>query len=185
MHVALFGGSFNPPHLGHQLAALYALETSDVDQLWFVPCFRHPFEKQLESFDDRLHMCRAAAEPLGPRAKVKDIERELGGTSRTLTTVRALKAQYPEVRFSLVIGSDLLDEIDSWYGAQTLRQLISFLVVGRQGTATESAFAIPNISSTDVRERLLSGDGVEAIVPRGVLAFIRDRGLYGPSGAPL
>jgi len=66
MRVAIYGGSFNPPHVAHQLAALYVLETQPVDELWFVPCFKHPFEKALESFEDRLEMCRRAAAPLGP-----------------------------------------------------------------------------------------------------------------------
>ena len=67
MRVALFGGSFNPPHVAHQLAALYVLETAPVDELWFVPAFEHAFGKPLAPFDDRLAMCELAAAALGPR----------------------------------------------------------------------------------------------------------------------
>src|SRR6187549_742241 len=107
MRVALFGGSFNPPHVGHQLAALYVLETAAVDELWFVPTFLHPFDKPLERFADRFALCQRAAEALGPRVRVSDIEARLGGQSRTLRTVQTLIAAHPDVVFSLVIGSDL------------------------------------------------------------------------------
>src|ERR1041384_419210 len=95
MRIALFGGSFNPPHVGHQLAALYVLETAAVDELWFVPAFRHPFDKPLADFEDRMTMCQRAAAALGPRVRVSDIERALGGPSRTLRTVQTLVQRHP------------------------------------------------------------------------------------------
>src|SRR6185295_12282250 len=103
MRVAVFGGSFNPPHVAHQLAALYVLETQPVDELWLVPCFKHPFDKALESFEDRLEMCQRAAAALGPRVRVSACEQRLGGESRTLRTVTALIAENPGVEFSLVV----------------------------------------------------------------------------------
>src|SRR4029453_16427083 len=117
MRVALFGGSFNPPHVAHQLVALYVLETRAVDQLWLIPCFQHPFEKSLEPFADRLRMCELAAAALGPRARVSDVEGRLGGESRTLRTVQTLRAEHPGFEFSLVIGSDLQRETSGWYGS--------------------------------------------------------------------
>ena len=111
MRVAIFGGSFNPPHVGHQLLALYVLETAAVDQLWFVPCWKHPFDKALEAFADRLHMCEMAAAALGSRARVSDVEAQLGGEgSRTLMTVKALQASHPDHEFLLVVGADLEPE---------------------------------------------------------------------------
>src|ERR1700710_25515 len=110
MRIALYGGSFNPPHLGHELAAFYVLETANVDQLWFVPCFQHAFEKALQPFEDRFRMCELAAAALGPRARVSDIERELGQASRTLRTLRALEARHPGDTFVEVIGADLVAE---------------------------------------------------------------------------
>src|SRR3954454_10345368 len=133
MRVALYGGSFNPPHVSHQLAALYVLETQPVDELWFVPCFKHPFEKALEPFEDRLEMCRRAAAALGPRAQVSDIEGRLGGESRTLRTVTALQSERPDLELSLVVGADLVGELASWHGAKQLEQLVRFIVVGRNG----------------------------------------------------
>jgi nicotinate-nucleotide adenylyltransferase len=186
MRVALFGGSFNPPHVAHQLAALYVLETAPVDQLWLIPCFRHPFEKALERFEDRLRMCELMAASLGDRVKVSDIEARLGGESRTLHTVRALQAEHPDTEFQVVIGSDLVDETNRWFGAEELRQRTSFLVVGRSGAEGEEPgldhedrVNMPAISSTDVRERLQSGRPADHLVPRRVLDYIRERGLYG------
>lgn len=179
MRVALFGGSFNPPHVGHQLAALYVLETQPVDELWMIPCFRHPFEKNLAPYEHRLRMCERAAAGLGPRVKVSDVEGELGGDSRTLLTVRALRARHPEIELSLVIGSDLRDEVSTWYGAGELEALIRFIVVGRQGYPVAGSVAIPAISSSEVRDRLRSGRAADELVPRAVLDYIQEQALYG------
>ncbi len=179
MHVALFGGSFNPPHIGHQLAALYVLETAPVDELWFVPCFLHAFDKQLAAFAQRVALCEALALPLGPRVRVDIIEGQLGGTSRTLSTVKALQAAHPSAKFSLIIGSDLRAERANWFGAEELATLVDFLIVGRAEADPQAPVAMPAISSTDVRDRLAAGLSVDAQVPRRVLALIRDFGLYG------
>ena len=183
MRVALFGGSFNPPHIGHQLVALTVLETEPVDALWMIPCFRHPFEKALEPYADRLAMCRLAMEPLGPRAEVSEIEGELGGESRTLVTVRALKQAHTAVDFSLVIGADLEDEVKSWYGAEELMRLVSFIVVGRGGHSARHGLEMPAVSSTDVRRRLAADEPMGPLVSHRVLDYIRARNLYrGPLG---
>jgi nicotinate-nucleotide adenylyltransferase len=201
MRVALFGGSFNPPHVAHQLVALYVLETAGVDELWMIPCFKHPFEKALAPFEDRYRMCELAAQALGPRVKVSDIEARLGGESRTLRTVQALRAGHPDLDLALVIGSDLEGETSTWYGADELRQNVSFIVVGRAGftgPGARAAVAMPAISSTEIRERLQRGSAgspgqqqedrgapaLEALLPRAVLDYIRQRGLYGVMDSP-
>jgi len=183
MRIALFGGSFNPPHLGHELAALYVLETAGVDELWLMPTFRHPFDKALEPFEDRLAMCRLAAAALGPRARVLDIERELGEESRTLRTVRALQARHPEHQFALVIGADLVAETATWYGAEELRATVPFIVVGRSGhdagPGASAAVDMPAVSSTEIRRALAGGRSAAGLVSRSVLDYIHARGLYG------
>jgi nicotinate-nucleotide adenylyltransferase len=181
MRVALFGGSFNPPHVVHQLVALTVLETKAVDELWFVPCFQHPFDKALAPFDDRLRMCELAAESLGPRVKVTDIEGRLGGRGRsyTLPMVQALRAERPEVEFALVLGSDLEPELDSWYGAQELRALVQLIVIGRKGYPGGSGIVMPELSSTQIRASLSRGEDVTGLVPRTVIEHIRVQGLYG------
>jgi nicotinate-nucleotide adenylyltransferase len=183
MRIALYGGSFNPPHLGHELAGLYVLETAGVDELWLMPTFQHPFDKALEPFEDRLAMCRLAAAALGPRARVTDIERELGDESRTLRTVRALQARHPEHQFALVIGADLVAETATWYGAEELRATVPFVVVGRAGhSAGPGARAVvemPAVSSTEIRRALAAGEPVLGFLSRAVLDYIYARGLFG------
>jgi nicotinate-nucleotide adenylyltransferase len=179
MRVAIFGGSFDPPHVGHQLVALYVLETAAVDELWFVPCWKHPFDKALEAFADRLRMSELAAAALGTRARVSDVEARLGGEdSRTLLTIRGLQASHPGDEFLLVIGADLEPELPLWYGSDELRRSVQLLVVGRGVSAGRSAVAMPAVSSTEIRARLRAGKSVDGLVPRSVLDYIRERGLY-------
>src|SRR3569832_710573 len=182
MRVALFGGSFNPPHVGHQLLALYVLETAGVDQLWFVPAFQHPFHKALEAFEHRRAMCERAAEALGPRAHVSNVEARLGGASLTLRTVQRLMDDYPEHTFSLVMGSDLEAETDSWRGIAELRRLIPFIVVQRGGHTSASPgtgtppVTMPEISSSEIRAALAAGQPATARwIPRRILEYITKR----------
>ena len=179
MRVALFGGSFNPPHVAHQMVGLYVLETAPIDELWLLPCFLHAFGKPLAPFDDRFRMCELAAAALGPRARVSDVERAIGQASRTLVTVQALQAQHPQHAFSLVVGADLVGEIASWYGAAELQRTVPFIIVGRSGAvASPSAVAMPAVSSTEIRRGIGAGKSVEGLVPRAVLDYIYQRGLY-------
>ncbi len=181
MRVAIFGGSFNPPHVAHQMAALYVLETAPVDELWLVPAARHAFGKSLAPFEDRLAMCRLAADALGPRVRVSAIERDLGGESRTLKTIRRLRQDHPEHTFSLVIGADLVGEVASWQGGDELQRTVPFLVVGRGGVgqaAGDAPVILPAISSTQVRAALVAGQDVRALVPRAVLDYISSHNLY-------
>jgi len=179
MRVALYGGSFNPPHVAHQLAALYVLETAAVDALWFVPAFEHAFGKPLAPFEDRLAMCELAAAALGPRAHVSDVERTIGGRSLTLRTVRRLAELHPEHAFSLVIGSDLQGDVAGWYGGDELARTIPFIVVSRPGGEGPSAgVTMPDVSSTAVRAALAAHKPVDGLVPRAVLDYILRKGLY-------
>jgi len=179
MRVAIFGGSFNPPHLAHQMAALYVLETAAIDELWIVPAFQHPFGKVLAPFAHRLEMCELAAAALGPRVKVSAVERDLGVESRTLRTVRRLQQDFPGHAFSLVIGADLLAELPSWQESAELQRSVPMWVVGRAGFETgEGRLALPRVSSTDVRAALAAGRSVDGLVPRSVLAYIREHDLY-------
>jgi nicotinate-nucleotide adenylyltransferase len=181
--IALYGGSFNPPHVAHQLACAYVLATARprVDRLWMVPTYKHPFDKQLAPYEDRLAMCRLAAEPFGGRVEVSEIEAELGGESYTLKTVQAIRSAQPDARVSVVIGADLLAERERWHGFEELRALVDFLVLGRAGFVSKEALelALPEVSSTEVRRRLGVGEQVDALVDVQVVDYIRRRGLYG------
>jgi nicotinate-nucleotide adenylyltransferase len=179
MRVAFFGGSFNPPHVAHQLVALYVLETASVDELWFVPCWKHPFDKSLAPYAHRLRMCELAAAALGPRARASDIESRLGGESRTLVTLKALRAENPADELLLVVGADLEPELPSWYGAEELLRSFPRIVVGRGGFAG-GGLAMPEVSSTEVRARLARGESVGELLPRSVGQYIAEQRLYLP-----
>lgn len=179
--VAIFGGSFNPPHIGHVLAVAYLLATEDVDEIRIVPCFRHPFAKHLASFEDRFAMCELAMGSL-PKTTISRVEAELGGESRTLRTIEHLVATEPEKRFRLVIGADVLNEKDRWHGFEEIGNLAPFLVLGRTGISAEGAprAVLPEVSSTEIRRALRHGPrrDLEVLVPRAVLSYIGAHELY-------
>jgi nicotinate-nucleotide adenylyltransferase len=179
MRVAIYGGSFNPPHVAHQLAMTCVLATARprVDQLWMVPTFKHPFDKQLAPFDDRVRMCELAARPFA-HARVSRIEEELGGESYTLRTVQALRARHPEHELALVIGADLVGERERWHGWRELSALVPFIVVGREGQRETGGLKLPAVSSTIVRQRLSAGESVEGLVAAEVIDYIAHRRLY-------
>jgi nicotinate-nucleotide adenylyltransferase len=178
--IAVFGGSFNPPHVGHQLVGLWVLETQPVDELAIVPTFRHPFDKPLAPYADRVEMCRLMARALGPRAVVSRIEEELGGAaSLTLDMLTALAARRPGDLLRLVIGADILRERDKWYRWADIERLAPPIVVARPGfPGPEGTPELAAVSSTDVRARLKSGGEVGGLVPREVLDYVAERGLY-------
>jgi len=176
VRIAIFGGSFNPPHVAHQLACAWVLATARprVERVWMVPAFKHPFDKRLAPFADRVAMCERAAALFGGRVEVSRVEEELGGDSYTLRTVKALAARHPEHELALVIGGDLVAERERWHGWSELSTLVPFLVVGR-GVGD---CALPPVSSTDVRERIAAGRPIDALVDAGVADYIAERGLY-------
>jgi len=183
MKTALFGGSFNPPHAAHQLVALYVLETCDIDELWLVPTYAHPFHKTLVPYDHRVAMCELAAAPLGPRVRVSRAEEELAErpgfvTSRTFDLVEMLRAQDPAREFHLVVGADILQETAKWHRWDDLVALAPPIVVGRPGSPW-TGVVMPDISATRVRELLAAHDpSVGSLVPRSVLRYIAGHGLY-------
>jgi nicotinate-nucleotide adenylyltransferase len=187
--VALFGGSFNPPHVAHQMVALYVLETQPVDELWFVPTYTHPFGKDLVAYDHRIAMCELAAAPLGGRVQVSRAEAELAArpgfvASRTLDLVELVAARGHAPR--LVVGADILGEAEHWYRWDDVIAAAPLIVIGRGGhpvppgsVATE--ITMPEVSATQVRERLAGGSpDVTGLVPRNVLRYIAEHHLYQP-----
>jgi nicotinate-nucleotide adenylyltransferase len=178
--LAVFGGSFNPPHIAHQMVALYVLETQPVDAILVVPTFRHPFDKQLAPYEHRMEMARLAMAPFGARAIVSDLERSLGGeASLTVRTLEALVAAYPGAALRLVIGSDILRERDKWYRWDDIERIAPPIVVARAGfPVADNPVEVPAISSTDVRARIARGEPAVPLVPRAVSAYIQAHGLY-------
>ncbi len=186
--MALFGGSFNPPHVGHVLAVAYVLSTERVERVVVVPVFEHALGKHLAPFEHRVEMAVRAFGWL-PRVEVCSIEARLGAPSRTLGTIQALQAEHPDWDLRLMVGSDILGEIHQWQAFEEIERRAPPLVLPRAGAATPSDTPqlLPEVSSTEVRALLAaqakgakptSASEVEALVPRAVLAYIRDHGLY-------
>lgn len=179
--IAVFGGSFDPPHVGHVLLAAYAL-CEGIDRVLIVPTFAHAFGKPLSDFAQRMALCELAFEPLR-RAEVSPIERDLGGESRTLRLVRELAARYPDAQLRLLIGSDILSERTRWHGFDEITALAPLLVCGRSGhpheaTELERAPFLPEVSSTSIRAALARGESVAGWVPLAVREYIARHGLY-------
>lgn len=171
--VGLFGGSFNPPHVGHTAICKWLFEHGLVDRLWVVPCYIHPFGKKLAPFADRLAMCRMAFSKLTLPIEVQDVERELGGTSYTLGTIRHLMALHPEVRLLLVTGEDVGGETDKWQDFDKIRELVEIVRVPRGPNSP-----IPDVSSTQVRELVESRKSVVGLVESEVAIYIVTKALF-------
>jgi nicotinate-nucleotide adenylyltransferase len=186
--VALFGGSFNPPHVAHQMVSLFVIETAPVDELWLAPTWKHPFAKDLVDYDHRIAMCEIVAAALGPRVVVSRIEEEVARapgfvSSRTLHTVETLIARHPDTSFRLVVGADILGETDKWHRWDDLVRLAPLIVIGRAGYplppgTVASGLDMPEVSSTEVRALLARGESAVPLVPRSVMSYIASQGLY-------
>lgn len=158
--ISLFGGSFNPPHVCHTLAAVWALQTLPIDEIWWLPTWSHAFGKDLRPFEDRVAMVKASIAPFDCSMSICTIESELGGVSRTIDTVRALMERYPDCDFSLLVGADILDQIGSWKESETLLRLVKIYVIGREGYQDPSThdLRLPDISSTALRAAIREGN---------------------------
>jgi nicotinate-nucleotide adenylyltransferase len=183
--VAFYGGSFNPPHVAHVLAAVYALSTAPIDEVLVVPVYRHPFAKELAPYDDRLAMCRAAFEWI-PRVAVSNVEQELGGDSLTLRTLEHLAAAHPDWSLRLLVGGDVMNDRSKWHRWDRIVEIAPPLVLGRAGVVTAEAPlpVLPQVSSTEIRAAIAAGkiDSIRDRVPSKVIDLIAARGLYGAGG---
>ena len=177
--IACFGGSFNPPHLGHLKIALTVLRQEHFDEVWFIPTVSTPLKDQaLVYFDHRVNMIERLIKPYR-KLKICTVESTLSQPNYTINTVKALQESYPEHRFTWVIGSDQADQFSQWKDNEELLNRIPFLVVVRDKTDTIRSdmrvITIPGIdqySSTNVRHGKLSETS------NAVLDFLFDIDLY-------
>ena len=175
---AFFGGSFDPPHVGHVLAASWVLSTSAIDEILVVPAFAHPFGKPLAPFHHRLEMVRRAFDDLA-RVEISSVEERMGGSSYTIHTLERLREERPDAAWRLVIGSDLVAQVPSWHEGERVPELAPLLVVGRGGhDGGMEEIVMPQVSSTEVRRRIAADEAVDALVPRRVIEYVAATGLY-------
>ena len=192
--LALLGGSFNPIHIGHLHIAEVLLTGVGFDRVLFVPAGSpaHKSKRQLALAQHRLRMVRRAVH-YQPRFAVSDIELRREGTSYTIDTVTALRARglIPD-QPGLVVGDDLLADYRSWRDYSLLATIVRFVVARRLAddnsrAAVLSAFeyeytqlpnALLDVSSTEVRRRVASGESVRHLVPEPVRRYIHRHRLY-------
>ena len=176
--VAIYGGSFDPPHVAHTLVCAYVLAAHEVERVLVVPTRRHPFDKPLAPFEHRLRMCELAFADLR-RVEISDIERELPEPSLTLRTLQALQASMPGASLRLVIGSDVLRETARWHEFDAVAALAPPLVIARAGyPAPDGGPPLPEVSSTEIRQRLRDGLATEGLLSSAVAAHAAEHGLY-------
>ncbi len=193
--VALLGGAFDPPTLGHIAVAKFVLDSSrEFDEVWLVPCYKHLFNKEMSSADDRLTMLGYAIQDDG-RIKICDyeIQNKLGG--ETYHFLKSLLdnelAQTNE--FSYIIGMDNANAFDRWVNFEELERLIRFVVVPRVGQEPKTSVdwflkpphiflrsdtPLPDTASSEVRTEVSKGIYSTEMLDRTVLEFIERKGLY-------
>lgn len=190
--VGLFGGSFNPVHVGHLVIAEQALSQASLDLVLWMPAFRppHKADAPLTSAFDRLAMCRLAT--VGhPGFEVSDLEIQRGGISFTIDTVEALEELHPDWDLHLILGGDSLSAIPTWKDPAKLLDRVTLIVYPRQGdettgerlTTAQSGGILLDapllaISASDVRSRLARGQSVRYLLPDRVLSYVEDHALY-------
>lgn len=180
VRIGIYGGSFNPPHVGHGMVAAWLRWVDLVDEVWMVPTYDHAFGKNLAPFELRCRMCAALGELVGPWVRVETIEQDLPAPSYTIDTLRALKARRPTDTFRLVVGSDVLLETHRWKDWSGISDDFAPIVVGRTDyAAIEGRPSFPRVSSTEVRDRIAAGQPVDHLVPPSLLALL-PHGVYEP-----
>ncbi|MBN2798016.1 MAG: nicotinate-nicotinamide nucleotide adenylyltransferase [Deltaproteobacteria bacterium] len=175
MRVAVYGGSFNPPHVGHAMVAAWLSWADQVDEVWLTPTFSHAFGKELAPFADRVAMCEALAAAVGPWVRVCPIEAALPSPSYTIDTLEALSLRHPEHLFRLVVGADVLPQTAKWRAWARIEAGYRPIAVGRVGyPEVPDAPSFPGVSSTEARDRMRAGLPVGHLLPAGVARIARD-----------
>ncbi len=185
MHIALFGGSFDPPHIGHQLVADALIEHELVDEVWFVPVFKHPWATTMNKFElapykTRLKMIKKILGPSQKIAEYKDV-------SFTFDTIDYFEKKHPDWAFTWVMGSEYIPKFKNFLKDHP--QLITkpFYIYPRKGHSFEGAYSnmttlkqLPTVkaSSTEIRERTKSKKSIKKLVDPQVAHIISGESLY-------
>jgi nicotinate-nucleotide adenylyltransferase len=192
--VGIMGGTFDPIHHGHLVAASEVAGRFELDEVVFVPT-GHPWQKgsTVSPAEDR-YLMTVIATASNPRFSVSRADIDRGGPTYTVDTLRDLRAQYgPATELYFITGADALDKILSWKDALEMLSLAHFIGVTRPGfelsddhlpddSVTLVEVPAMAISSSDCRARVFLGLPVWYLVPDGVVQYIAKRGLYRPSG---
>jgi nicotinate-nucleotide adenylyltransferase len=200
MRVGVFGGTFDPVHIGHLILAEQCREQARLEQVLFVLAALPPHKQQqsLTSFEQRAEMLRLAISGQ-PAFRVEEMEKDRPGPSYTVDTLTELHTRRPGDELCFIIGSDSLNELASWYQPVRLLSLATLLVVPRVDCPTLPAeelrkdlrladnfplryevidMPLVTLASRDIRHRIAGRRSVRYMIPRAVEAYIEEKGLY-------
>ena len=189
MRIGLFGGTFDPPHMGHLVTAVNVRHALGLDCVLLVVA-GEPWQKVgqrvVTPATHRLAMVEAAVAGV-PGLVASDVEVRRGGASYTADTLEALIAQHPDAELFTIVGDDAAAGFETWQRFERVAELSTLVVVDRPGVECQLPgrhqwvhVEVPHleVSSTDLRARITDGRPLEYLVPPAVIATIRERGLY-------
>ncbi len=191
--IGIFGGAFDPPHIGHINLAKQVCERLGLEELLIVPTYNSPHKPTpLTNYEDRMNMCKLAFK--GSIIKVSDVEKKLGGEGYSLNMVRAVKENYSQkgIKFFLIIGGDMLFGFKNWFRYESLLKEINVIAAARDSDSyadmCEEAAAlghvrvlnlpVTEVSSTEIRERISRGESTEGLITEETANYIREHNLY-------
>ena len=191
MKIGFLGGSFDPVHFGHLLAAQDVYEQYKLDRLFLVPAAQAPLKPQemQSSLEDRLAMLRAAIE-WDKRFEISDVELRRGGISYTIDSARYFRGMFPHEQLFWIIGGDQLPKMNVWKDVVDLAGIVEFIFLERPGHPAKQTPQIPGlrlhrcdghlieISSSELRQRVRQGLSLHYFCPQKVIAYIEARKLY-------
>jgi len=178
--IALFGGSFNPPHLGHQMMLLYLLLVYDFDEIWINPVGKHYFDKDrfLIPPKHRINMAKIAFEKLSEKVRVKTFDID-NNFSKTYDTINFLKRENykNKIKITLILGEDNYNSRNKWYKFDELEKEVNIIYLGRSNIQSnlKLPFKFPNISSSEIRKNL--SDSI-LMLDKEVFQYIKANKLY-------
>ncbi len=201
--IGIFGGSFDPVHLGHLLVGEFCREQAQLDEVWFVPVYKAPHKSEgpVASDKHRVEMLKLAT--WGQSGfQVSDLEIRRGGISYTVDTLEAVKQTQPETQFFFLMGADSLNDFGTWSQPERICQLATPLVVVRGGEKEPQWTVLQNyvegdlveikqrhridfpaidLSSSEIRKRVEEGRSIRFQTPRSVEEYIRTQAVYSAS----
>ncbi|CAI6016184.1 nicotinate-nucleotide adenylyltransferase [Cohnella sp. JJ-181] len=197
--IGLMGGTFDPVHVGHLIAAEAAREAAGLAEVWFVPTSVPVHKPQPGATGSQRQALVETAIAGHPSFRVEAAELDRQGASYTIDTVLELRERFPDYSFFWIVGSDMRDDLPGWRRIEELAQLVTFVALERPGTGGESRDAAAGyeppaflsgrivsaemppigISSTDIRRRCAEGRSIRYMVPEAVRTEIERMGLYG------
>jgi nicotinate-nucleotide adenylyltransferase len=191
LRIGIFGGSFDPPHIGHLMIAEFARRGLSLDKVFLVPAYRPPHKRgnHPATAQDRLTMARLSVRG-NPSMKVSDLELKRKGVSYTYHTVKAFRKRFPAASLFLILGGDSLLQFHLWKEPEKILSNVTLAVYRRprsartiKGIRKKKVVWIKgplvDLSSSDLRSMIAEGEGIRYLVREDVLRFIKRKHLYG------